>query len=321
MTQAENSPDCWIVTPPARGMKNQAVALAEALGRPYRDITVDPRPPWTWLPSGWWPAPLLAPPSGRQAFAPPWPRLVISCGRRSVPYALLVRRRSAGVAFAVHIQNPQTALGAFDLVTTPMHDGLVGANVVPTFGSLHRVTASLLEREARHFAASLSSLPRPLVAVLIGGPNRYYRFADDDARELGQALKRFASSHGLGLAVTASRRSGETAIAILRDCLRDVPHAFWDFQGDNPYHGYLGLADAVIVTCDSVNMISEATATGKPVYVYHLPGGGDRFERFHTLMQDKGFTRRFDGEWSHWSYTPPDDVSLVAQRILQLAGD
>ena len=315
MSNQNHRPDCWIVTPPARGMKNQAIALAEALALPYRDITVEPQAPWTWLPSGWWPAPLLALREGREAFAPPWPRLLISCGRRSVPYALHIRRRSGGTTFAVHIQNPQTRLSAFDLITTPRHDGLSGGNVVPTDGSLHRITPDLLREEAARFADSLSTLPRPLVAVLIGGPNRYYDFDEADAVALGDALAAFARRHGLGLAVTASRRSGERNIALLREKLAGTPHVFWDFSGDNPYHGYLGLADAVVVTCDSVNMVSEATATGKPIYVYHLPGAGSRFQAFHQLMEDSGRTRRFDGSWSSWSYAPPQDTALVAARV------
>lgn len=297
-------------------MKNQAIALAEAIGMPYREITVDPRPPWTWLPSGWWPAPLMALAEGREDFTPPWPRLLISCGRRSVPYSLHVRRHSAGQTFTVHIQNPQTALSGFDLVTTPRHDGLSGGNVVQTDGSLHRITRELLRTEADRFADSLAHLPRPLVAVLIGGPNRYYKFSRDDAHALGAALARFAKTHDLSLAVTASRRSGEENIAILRRALRDTAHVFWNFEGDNPYHGYLGLADAVVVTGDSVNMVCEATATGRPVYVYHLTGSGRRFDAFHRLMEDRGRTRRFDGGWSQWSYCAADDAQHVAREVL-----
>lgn len=309
--------DCWVVTPPARGMKNQAIALAEAVGRPYREITVEPRRPWTWLPAGWWPAPLLALKQGRDELRPPWPRLLISCGRRSVPYALHVRRRSGGQTFTVHIQNPQTALDRFDLVTTPRHDGLSGPNVVPTDGSLHRITPELLRAEAARFAPALAHLARPLVAVLIGGPNRYYDFSRSDAAMLGAALARFAEMHGLSLAVTASRRSGADNIAVLQTALRDTPHAFWSFEGDNPYHGYLGLADAVVVTGDSVNMVCEATATGKPVYVYHLPGSSRRFDAFHRLMEERGRTRPFDGDWAAWRYSPADDTAVVARAVLE----
>lgn len=311
----DGRPDCWIVTPPARGMKNQAVALAEALGLPYRDLTVAPRRPWTWLPSGWWPLPLLALPDGREAFAPPWPRLLISCGRRSVPYALHIRRRSAGSTYAVHIQNPQTALSSFDLVVAPRHDDLHGDNLLLTDGSLHRVTPTLLRQETARFADRLGRLPRPLVAVLIGGRNRYYDFSTTEAAMLGEALAAFARRHGAGLAVTASRRSGAEAIDRLRRALADTAHEFWDFSGDNPYHGYLGSADAVVVTSDSVNMVSEATATGKPVYVYHLPGSGSRFEAFHALMQESGRTRSFDGSLDSWSYEPPDDTGRAAAAI------
>jgi hypothetical protein len=43
----------------------------------------------------------------------------------------------------------------------------------------------------------------------------------------------------------------------------------WSNKGEeNPYYGYLALADQFIVTGDSVSMMTEATATGRPVAIY-----------------------------------------------------
>jgi mitochondrial fission protein ELM1 len=94
-----------------------------------------------------------------------------------------------------------------------------------------------------------------------------------------------------------------------------VPAVFWDGRGDNPYLGYLGLADALIVTVDSVTMISEAAATGKPVHVAELEGGSAKFRRFHAGMREGGITRPFAGRIEDWSYPPLDETGRVAAEV------
>jgi mitochondrial fission protein ELM1 len=302
-------------------MENQALALADAVGLPYRVLRVRPKAPWTWLPPGWWPAPLRAlAGTDSDIIAPPWPRLLISCGRRAVPYALLVKRLSGGVTRIVHVQNPQTALDRFDLVVPPMHDHLRGANVVETVAALHRIDETRLATEAARFASQLAHLPRPRVAVLIGGSNACYRLTPAIAERLAGQLRELARDAGAGLMVTPSRRTGEENIATLRRALADAPATVWDFQGDNPYFAYLGLADAILVTCDSVNMVSEACATGKPVHVIDLEGGNRKFNEFHRRMRDLGYTRRFAGRLESWTYQPPDDTARAAARVRELLG-
>ena len=302
---------CWVVSEGHAGMENQAVGLAERLGAPFRIKRVHPRPPWVWLPSGWWPAPLLALGPDSDPIEPPWPDLMITSGRRSAPYSLLVRRASRGRTFTVHIQNPQARLDRFDLVAPPRHDRLAGPNVVETFGALHRVTRERLAAEADRFRASVAHLPRPLVAVLIGGPNRAYEMTTETIAGLAHKLRGLQA----GLAVTPSRRTGEMNVATLRSALAGAPAVVWDFSGDNPYFGWLGLADAIVVTADSVSMASEACSTGKPVFVAGLPGGNPKFRTFHAQLRQAGFTRPFEGRLERWTYQPLDDAATVAEEV------
>jgi mitochondrial fission protein ELM1 len=243
--------------------------------------------------------------------APPWPDLLISSGRRGAPYSIFVRGASRGGTFTVHIQNPQAPLSRFDLVAAPRHDRLSGSNVVQTFGALHRVTRERLAGEAEKFRASIANLPRPLVAVLIGGPNRVYEMTTEAVAGLVQKLRGL----GAGLAVTPSRRTGEMNLATLRRGLAGAPATIWDFAGPNPYFGWLALADAVVATCDSVSMISEACSTGKPVFVAELPGGNPKFRAFHAALRQAGFTRPFEGRLESWTYQPLDDTGMVAAEV------
>ena len=109
------------------------------------------------------------------ALTPPWPDIVIAAGRQSVAPSLWVKRASGGKTRVIQLQNPGIAWRHFDLIVTPEHDRLRGNNVISTRGSLHRVTPAVLSRNAEKWAPVFSHLPRPYIAVLIGGSNSVYR--------------------------------------------------------------------------------------------------------------------------------------------------
>ena len=296
-------------------MENQCVGLAEAIGFPLAVKRVHPRTPWKFLPPLAWPAPLASLGPTSDPICAPWPRLLIATGRMSVAISMAVRRRSGGRTFTVQIQSPDVSPKHFDLVVPPRHDRLRGPNVVPSRGALHRVTGERLAAAALEFASFVAHLPRPLVAVLVGGDNGVYKLTADGAWELAAKLKALANNRGAGLAVTPSRRTGAANEKILRDALADAPAVVWDGTGANPYFGFLGLADAVVATCDSVSMASEAAATGKPVYIVDLEGGSRKFRAFHKGLRDDGITRAFDGRLDTWTYPPLDDTAQIAAVV------
>lgn len=306
----------WVLTDGKAGTRNGAIGLAEAVGLPVVDKHTHSRIPWRWLPPQLWLPGVLGVGPGGDELAPPWPRLLISAGERSVGPALAIRRFSNGATFCVHIQHPRVDPAKFDLVTASAHDRLNGPNVRTTLGALHRITHEKLEEEADRFAPRYAHLPRPLVAVLIGGANRVYRFDRETARDLAEGLARICREAGCGLLITASRRTSPGNQEILLDKLAGLPVEFWDGQGDNPYFAFLGLADSIIVTSDSVNMVSEACYTGKPVQVFHLPGGeGTKFGRFHDSLDRAGIARPFRGQLENWYYEPLDERTPLAAEI------
>ncbi len=307
--------ECWVLFDGKLGMSNQCIGLAEALGVDFVVKTVRPRLPWRILAPPLWLAPLSAPGADGDQLHPPWPELLIATGRQTVALSLAIKRASAGKTFIVQIQNPAFALSRFDMVVAPRHDEISGANVVVTEGALHRVTEKRLVHEAEQFSPLLADLPRPLVAVLVGGSNRQYRFTREAAERLADGLQSLVRRHGVGLAITTSRRTGEENERRLREALSATDTYFWDGNGDNPYFGFLGLCDTIVVTCDSVSMVSEACATGKPVHVFDLDGGSEKFRRFHRNFRQREFTRPFMGEIENWSYETLDDTGRVAREI------
>jgi mitochondrial fission protein ELM1 len=312
---------CWVVTDGKAGMENQCLGLAEALNLNPVIKRIKLRSPWREL------SPFLrlglpyAFSGDGDPVALPFPDLLIATGRHSIPASLYARRETLAArtrTLTVQLQNPVIDPSRFDLVVVPRHDGLTGPNVMTTRGALHRVTPEMLKREAEKFLPTVAHLPSPRIAVLIGGSNAVYHLTPREIVPLTQQLASLVKEKGGSLMITPSRRTGAENLSILQSGLKDSPAYIWDGQGDNPYYGMLGLADIILVTCDSVNMVSEACTTGKPVYVIDLAGGSDKFRRFHQSMRDDGLTRPFTGSLEPYSYEPLNDVGMVADRIRQM---
>ena len=317
ISTSTGAPHAWVVTDGVIGAEKQCIGLAERVGLPFEVKRIKVRAPWRWLPPQAWIKPLAAPGHDGDRLAPPWPDLLIASGRKAAAPSIAVRGASAGHTFTVQIQNPVMALDHFDLVVAPRHDRLEGANVVSTTGSLHGLTPDILARAAERFEGRLAGLARPRVLVLVGGANKVYRFGVQEAKVLATDLASLPGS----LLVTTSRRTGAEQTRALVAGLPADRAVVWDGAGDNPYPGWLGLADAVVVTGDSVNMVTEACAAGRPVYVVDLPGGSAKFRAFHELMRAGGHTRQFQGQLADWTPTPLDDTQMVAAVIQAKLGD
>jgi mitochondrial fission protein ELM1 len=313
---------CWVVTDGKAGMEIQCLGLAEALGLKPEVKRVSVGKPWRWLPAGLIRDSLgsLGPKGDR--LAPPWPDLWIASGRQTVPLTRDLRAWSGGRSFTVQIQNPAIDPDAIDLIVTPEHDRLRAPNVLTTRGSLGQVTPERLAAAAERFRARYAQLPERRIGVLIGGDNKVFRL---DARTMTTLTERLArlAREGWGLMITPSRRTGPRNEEILRRGLAGLPAEIWDGSGENPYFGILALADHLVVTGDSVNMVSEACSTGKPVHTVQLQGRAPKFERFHAGLQQAGITRDFaetasGGTLPEWTYNPLAETRRVAGEIRRL---
>ena len=249
--------------------------------------------------------------------SPPWPDIAISCGQQSVPYAIAIKRQSPKT-FTLHIQSPGVNTRVFDLIAAPEHDLLKGSNVIETRGALHAVTAEKLATEAMCFQRVIAQLPRPFITILVGGSTSAHQVSTEEITELAQRLCTLGRSSGGTLLVTPSRRTGKENEAVLRSHLQQVPSLIWDGISENPYLGMLAVADYVLVTADSICMVSEACATGKPVYVLDVVGGGQRHKRFHDQFASLGITRPYEGKLESWSYETFNEAQRVAFEVRKL---
>ncbi len=290
------------------GLQAQALGLAERAGLAPETLSIDPRAPWRWLPPRLWPDPLRA--AGLAAL--PAGMLAITCGGAGGAVGAAMRRRGVRV---VQVQDPRLPLDRFDLVVANRHDRLRGGNVVSVRTALHRASPERLAAARIVWAPRLAGLPRPLVAVLVGGSNGRHRLERAEGEALADSLARLMRCDHVGLALTPSRRTSVAVREALGQRLAPLGAWLWDRAGENPYYGLLACADAIVATVDSVSMVSEAVATTAPVLLARLPGGSRRIDGFMRSMVDEGRVRDFNGRLESWAVRPLDDTQEAAETM------
>lgn len=308
---------CWAISDGAAGNARQALALARALGVTAEPVEVVLREPWnTFAPRFMLGAMHAVRTRDGRALHAPWPDLAIGCGRRAALVTRALREWSGGRTYTVQILDPRIATEAFDLVIAPQHDRVAGKNVIGSIGALNPVDPAWLADGRTRFA-DLAALPSPRTAVLIGGSNRAQML---DAAYFDGLVERLAGLHevdGGSFLVSVSRRTPVAVATRLRTRFAAMPGRFWSSaaDGDNPYAGFLAHADRIVVTPDSVNMLSEACATGKPVYTWAARPIRGKLAAFHDELVASGHLRRLGDTGARPQPPPLAETAAIAELV------
>ena len=300
---------------PYAGLHSQGLGLAEAAGLVPEIRPLTPRAPWKWLTARLWPNLAAALPP--ETLAPPVPDIIFGCGNAGTVVAASLRAPNRRI---IAVQRPRIDFRKFSLVVVNRHDGLTGPNVIVTRTALHRITEERLAAARMQWADRFAHLPRPLVAVLLGGSNGRFRLTTRVAADLAANLAEMARRDHVGLVVTPSRRTDPAVIRLFAEMLNPLGAWVWDGTGENPYFGMLALSDMIIVTEDSVSMVSEAVATTAPVMLARLPGRSRRIGQFMTDMITSGRVKDFATRYEPWPATPMNDTQEAATEMRRRLG-
>lgn len=309
------TPRAWLITDGNAGNERQAQALASAMGLDARELHIALRPPWSWFAPRAFPGAWDALPAElRAASEQDPPAIVIGCGRSAALATALLRARTR--AFAVQILDPRVDARRWDLVITPAHDRLRGDNVLNTIGALNSITPARLAAAALA-TPGLAQLPAPRTAVLIGGTTRAQRIDAGWIASLADRLGDWHAQRGGSFLVSTSRRTAPETVAAARSAFAAWPGAFWSGpeDGDNPYLAFLAHANAIVVSPDSVNQLSEASATGKPVYTHAPRPVHGKLVAFLRELVDSGHVRPLRSEPGAYEPRALRETDAVAEEV------
>ena len=283
----------WVLADDRAGNVNQLLGIVESLDQPYerKDIRYNK---WVKLPNFLRGSTFVGiTKESQKQLCAPWPKVVLSAGRRSFPVALAIRRLSGGKTRVVQLMSPgKCGEKKCDLLILPVHDEYKGCakNVMQVVGSPHRVSVKKLSDEKKHWSAKLKKYPSNRVGLIVGGATKDKPFTVEMAERLvSDTLKLNPKS----LLITTSRRTPKEVVAVLKEKLPE-PKFFYTFgdKDENPYFGILSMSDMIVVTGDSMSMCTECCATGVPVYIF-APDEmiGKKHARFHQSLYHQGYAR------------------------------
>ena len=348
----------WVLDDPRSGNAAQAIAIAERLGVPFRRIPLSwnwlahvaglsrrgsllglamPRRRAGERSQPWSMADALVATQGSAEADGGTPALVLSSGSRSAAVALWLKARFGCVLVHCMPSDHAALFGRdrFDLLVMPEQDGPTAdgpigggpirtSNVMRVLGVPHRLSPLLLGQASAAWQERLGHLPHPCVGLLVGGA-RARLFGGTGmpparAHALGRHVARLVTEQGGSVLASTSRRTGAEATDALAAGLGRALHLLyrWGEPGENPYRAYLAMADALIVTADSVAMLSEACATASPVFVALPELAGPRERRMIAALAKAGQVRMLGEDLAGWTRKPLDEAGRVAREVRRL---
>ncbi len=302
--EAADSPRTWVVLGDKQGDNGQVEVIEQALPWRCERKNLKMLPAW-----------VLGKPkvaasldhidkARSDPLEPPWPDLILTIGRRPANVALWIQAQSGGRTRIVLVGKPSGMMEHFDLVIHSAEAQLPPLpNVMSITLPLMQVNEQAVEAEAEIWRPRLADLPRPLTAILVGGPTGPFVFDGSVSRRLTEIAAEIVDQGGTPF-FTTSRRTPAGVVEHLRNRLPDGARLFeWTPDArENPYRGLLGLADGFVVTGDSISMMVEVVRLQRPLAILGLP---------RNLMGAIDQLRR---SFARWLFAPQTEESGPRRR-------
>ena len=302
-----------LLTEGMHGMISQVEGLAKALNTAYSHKIVRLSFPWNLIPPQYTPVSQIVLKDKIYITNNETPDLIISCGRKSVIPSIFLKRQNSNI-FTIHIQDPKVRFENFDAIVAPEHDNLKGDNIYTSKGAIHYITELEISKAKQYLVEKINS--EKIVSLILGGPNKYYSFNDDQIINIFNQIKSIFVSKGYKVIIIPSMRTPKETINL---AIKEMGSSGYVVNkvDKQAYLSAYALANYVIVTCDSTSMISEAATSGKPIFVAHMKEKKNnyRFKRFFELFRQMGIIRDLGEKVENWTYNKHNEAQRIALEL------
>ena len=302
-----------LLTEGMHGMISQVEGMAKALNAEYEHKIIRLRFPWNLIPPKFSPISRIVLKDKTYITENNDFDLVISCGRKSVIPSILIKKIKSKI-FSIHVQDPKVRFKNFDAIVAPEHDGLKGNNIYNSKGAIHYITEPEITKAKPYLLDKIKS--QKIVSLILGGPNKYYKFDKEELKKIFKIIKSDFVSKGYKIIIIPSMRTPKERIDLAIKEMGECGYVV-NKVDKQAYLSAYGLADYVVVTCDSTSMISEAATSGKPIFVAHMKAKKNnyRFKRFFDLFKKMGITRDLGEKIETWSYNKHNEAQRIAIEL------
>ena len=299
-----------LLTEGYHGMISQVEGLAKALQAEFQHKIVRLNWPWNFIPPKLTPISEIILKDKHYITEAKSFDLVISCGRKSVIPSAIIKKKNTNI-FTIHIQDPKVNYKNFDVIIAPEHDELKGENVISSKGSIHYITQSEIEKAKNYLVNKFHN--ENVVSLILGGPSKYYSFSNEELTQVFRKIKSNFISQGYKALVIPSMRTPKRIIDLAMKEFVKVGFVV-NTVDKQAYLSALALATNIVVTCDSTSMISEAAASGKPIFVAHMKPKKNnyRFKKFFQLFKEMGITKELGDKVDNWTYNRLNEADRIA---------
>ena len=292
--------DAWVISDGTKGMENQSLALAKLLNINFELVKYNP------------PYFLKKFPLIRKLFissvkdhllknkSPP--SFIITTGKRMAGVSIALKFILKDRVKNIHIQNPKLPFEYFDLLLIPEHDNITAKNVIQTKGALTFFNFNELNKFQEREINLIKGSKKNLVLLMIGGNSKRYKPKNFDYYHLSMKVLEATKNLNCKLLVLLSRRTPLKAAKILNYSFikHDENFQIVTSSEQNPYPEILQIADYIIVTSDSVNMVSETATLPIPLFVSKFSKETGKISNFLNNLEDLGILKKFEGQLFHY---------------------
>ena len=299
----------WIISDGTKGMENQSLAVAKLLDSNFELINYKPHYLLRKIPLvGKF---ILTSKIIRNLKQKPLPTFVITTGRRMTGISIAIKSYFKNNIKTIHIQNPKISSKYFDLLLIPEHDKITGKNIIQTKGAL----SFFLNHEIKH--KKKITFKKPIIFFMVGGTNKRYKPQNGDYYDLGMKVTHAANLLNARLIISTSRRTGKKAEKVLKSIFTKQLNDFQlhTFSDKNPYPKILKIAHYIVVTSDSVNMVSETATISTPLFVSYFRKEDGKILNFLENLKDLGIIKKFEGTLFNFN---KNNLNTNAETILKI---
>ncbi len=290
----------WVLSDKTKGMENQSIALASILNNNFKLIHYTP------------PYFLKKFPILGKIYTPKFlqealrtnslPDFVITTGRRMAGTSIALKSILKSNVKTIHIQNPKLSLNNFDLLLIPEHDNVKGKNVIQTKGALSFLNKNDIKKFEKSKLNKIK-VKNNLVLLMVGGNSKSFKPQSSEYYDLCiNVIKAIKSIDGQ-LIVIISRRTPTKAIKIFKSIFSKHLSNFQIFSPNENklYPQILQIIDYIIVTSDSVNMISEMATLSRPLFISHFSKENKKISLFIKNLRKLKIVKTFEGDLYEYS--------------------
>ena len=232
------------------------------------------------------------------------PEYIISCGSSMASLNYILSKDHLAKSIAI-LKPGLLSFDSFDLIALPNHDKPFyvkgdDKRFAITFGAPNLIAKSYLSLKTEELCQIFPQLKikeKLTIGVLIGGEAKDVYLSTKSIGVVIEQLKAIIYKLQANVLVSTSRRTSkeidkqfQEAFLSSRNCpLLVCPN---EKDIDSALGGIIGLSDLLLVSGDSLSMISESASSGKPTIVFFpdsRQGDRSKHHKFIKKMSNKGF--------------------------------